>query len=142
MSTAAIVTGTDGSPSAAEAVRQAAVLSGASRLALHIVSARRPGPDPAAAARAILDAGRDAIAAPDLEIHLHAEPGSPADVLCAVATRVGADLIVVGNKGVDASFGRRFSISEQVERKAPCPVLVIDTRARWGRRPGTDAPVG
>ncbi len=38
---------------------------------------------------------------------------------------------MVGNKGEDASFALRRSISEQVQRKAPCPVLVVDTRAHW-----------
>jgi nucleotide-binding universal stress UspA family protein len=131
MSTAAIVTGTDGSDSASEAVRQAAELADSSGLPLHLVSAHASDVDPATRVRAILDAGRDALAGLAVEVHLHAVLGTPADALCAVATRVGAELIVVGNKGEDTSFGLRRSISEQVQRKAPCPVLVVDTRAYW-----------
>ena len=131
MSTAAIVTGTDGSNSASEAVRQAAELAGSSGVPLHLVSAHGPDVDPATRVWAILHVGREAIAGLAVEIHLHAVPGTPADALCAVAARIGAELIVVGNKGVDESFALRRSISEQVQRKAQCPVLVVDTRSYW-----------
>jgi len=139
MSTVAIVTGTDGSESAAEAVRQAAELAGSSGVPLHLVSAYPPGADPAAGVQAVLDAAREALTGLAVEIHLHAEPGGPAEALCAVAARVGAELIVVGNKGVDTSFGRRLSIAEQVQRKAPCPVLVVDTEAYWHAVPEPEA---
>src|SRR5215212_7856480 len=126
MSTVAIVTGTDGSESAAEAVRQAAELAGSSGVPLHLVSAYPPGADPAAGVQVILDAAREPLTGLAVEIHLHAEPGGPAEALCAVAARVGAELIVVGNKGVDTSFGRgQAAIAEQVRRLAPCPVLVV-----------------
>src|SRR5215213_4930847 len=141
MSTVAIVTGTDGSESAAEAVRQAAELAGSSGVPLHLVSAYPPGADPAAGVQAVLDAAREALTGLAVEIHLHAEPGGPAEALCAVAARVGAELIVVGNKGVDTSFGRRLSIAEQVQRKAPCPVLVVDTEAYWHAVPEPEAEV-
>src|SRR5215208_4504680 len=125
MSTVAIVTGTDGSESAAE-------LAGSSGVPLHLVSAYPPGADPAAGVQAVLDAAREALTGLAVEIHLHAEPGGPAEALCAVAARVGAELIVVGNKGIDARLGRfRPAIAEQVRRKAPCPVLVVDTEPYW-----------
>src|SRR5215218_506741 len=141
MSTVAIVTGTDGSESAAEAVRQAAELAGSSGVPLHLVSAYPPGADPAAGVQAVLDAAREPLTGLAVEIHLHAEPGGPAEALCAVAARVGAELIVVGNKGVDTSFGRRLSIAEQVQRKAPCPVLVVNTEAYWHAVPEPEAEV-
>ena len=51
---------------------------------------------------------------------------------CAVAARVGAELIVVGNRGVDARFSRlRPAIAERVRHHAPCAVLVVDTEAYW-----------
>ena len=56
---------------------------------------------------------------------------------------MGADLIVVGNKGVDSRLSRwRPAIAEQVRRDAPCNVLVVDTEPYWHpvsdveRRPG------
>jgi nucleotide-binding universal stress UspA family protein len=53
-----------------------------------------------------------------LDVEVHIEPGGPVRVLLAVAQAVGADLIVVGNRG---SVGRRLA------RRARCDVLVVDT---------------
>jgi nucleotide-binding universal stress UspA family protein len=43
------------------------------------------------------DGARAAIAGGDVPVHLHAEPADAAIAMCAVAERIGADLIVVGN---------------------------------------------
>ncbi|MET0683671.1 MAG: DHA2 family efflux MFS transporter permease subunit [Solirubrobacteraceae bacterium] len=127
-----MVTGTDGSASAGAAVRQAAELAAASGVPLHLVSGFPPGGTPGEAVTRTLEEARAALAGLDVEIHLHAEPGDPAEALCAVAERVGAELIVVGNKGIDARFGRlRPAIAEQVRRRATCPVLVVDTEPYW-----------
>jgi len=132
MSDGAIVTGTDGSESATAAARQAAELAASSGVALHVVSAYPAGHgEPRDAVRTILDSTRGALAGVDAAIHLHAEPGDPASAICAVAERVDAELIVVGNKGVDARLGRRAAIYEQVQRAAPCAVLVVDTEPYW-----------
>jgi EmrB/QacA subfamily drug resistance transporter len=133
MSVGAIVTGTDGSESATAAVRQAAELAASSGVALHIVSAFPPADgEPTAAVRAILDAAGQALADVDVPINLHAEPGEPAAAICAVAARIGADLIVVGNKGIDAHMrGQRPAIAELVRRDAPCNVLIVDTEPYW-----------
>src|SRR5215217_4152953 len=99
MSHGAIVTGTDGSDSATAAVRQAAELAASSGVALHVVSGYPAGHgEPRDAVRTILDSTRGALAGVDAAIHLHAEPGDPASAICAVAERVDAELIVVGNK--------------------------------------------
>ncbi len=130
MSHGAIVTGTDGSESATAAVRQAAELAGSSGVALHVVSAFPAGDgDPRDAVGAILETAREALGDVDVAIHLHAEPGEPAEAVCAVAARVGAGLIVVGNKGIDA--GLRPAIADEVRKRAPCNVLVVDTEAYW-----------
>jgi EmrB/QacA subfamily drug resistance transporter len=127
-----IVTGTDGSASAGAAVRQAAELAASSRVPLHLVSGVAPGASPGGAVTATLEAARAALADLEVEVHLHAEPGGPAEALNAVAARVGAELIVVGNKGIDARLGRlRPAIADQVRRSAPCPVLVVDTEPYW-----------
>jgi NTE family protein len=133
MSHGAIVTGTDGSDSASAAVRQAAELAASSGVALHLVSAYPPADgEPRDAVRAILDTARAALGDLDVAVQLHAEPGDAAGAICAVAARVRADLIVVGNKGVDARLSRwRPAIAEQVRRKAPCAVLVVDTEPYW-----------
>lgn len=54
------------------------------------------------------------------------EPGHAADVLCELAGKVDADLVVVGARGRGA--GTRFlmgSVSDRVTHHAPCPVLVV-----------------
>jgi nucleotide-binding universal stress UspA family protein len=141
MDAATIVTGTDGSESAAEAVRQAAGLAATAGAALHIVSAYAPGEAPAPAVMRTLEAARSALGELEVVVHLHAEPGDPAAAMSAVAARVGADLIVVGNKGIDARWRRlRPAVADQVERAAPCPVLVVDTERYWRAVGGTKEP--
>jgi nucleotide-binding universal stress UspA family protein len=54
-----------------------------------------------------------------------AREGDPADVLCAVAEEQGADVLIVGNKGMH----RRVlgSVPNSVSHKAPCSVLIVKT---------------
>ncbi len=48
-------------------------------------------------------------------------------MLCDLAAHLQADLIVVGNKGMQG--GRRFlgSVPNTVSHHAPCSVLIVDT---------------
>ena len=54
-----------------------------------------------------------------------AREGDPADVLCEIAAEHDADLIVVGNKGMQ----RRVlgSVPNSVSHKAPCSVIIVKT---------------
>ena len=54
-----------------------------------------------------------------------ARNGDPADVLCAIAADHEADVLVVGNKGME----RRIlgSVPNSVSHKAPCSVLIVKT---------------
>jgi len=54
-----------------------------------------------------------------------ARQGDPADVLCEIAEQHGADVIVVGNKGMH----RRVlgSVPNSVSHKAPCSVMIVKT---------------
>lgn len=54
-----------------------------------------------------------------------ARMGDPADVLCEIAAEHGAELLVVGNRGMD----RRIlgSVPNSVSHKAPCSVLIVKT---------------
>lgn len=54
-----------------------------------------------------------------------ARNGDPAEVLCDIAEAHGADVIVVGNKGMQ----RRIlgSVPNTVAHKAPCSVMVVKT---------------
>jgi nucleotide-binding universal stress UspA family protein len=60
-------------------------------------------------------------------VRLHARAGDPATAICDVAREVGADLIVVGNKGLAGSSRWSRSVPGSVTRDAPCSVLVLDT---------------
>lgn len=54
------------------------------------------------------------------------ELGKPADTLCDLASHLGADLVIVGSRGLGA--GQRLilgSVSDRVVHHAPCPVLVL-----------------
>ena len=53
------------------------------------------------------------------------DEGDPADVLVRLATECGADLLVIGNKGME----RRVlgSVPNTVTHKASCSVLVVKT---------------
>jgi nucleotide-binding universal stress UspA family protein len=60
-----------------------------------------------------------------LETTSEAREGDPADVLCDIAEQHGADLLVVGNKGMQ----RRVlgSVPNSVSHKAPCSVVIVKT---------------
>jgi nucleotide-binding universal stress UspA family protein len=60
-----------------------------------------------------------------LEATSEAREGDPADVLCEIAEEHGADLLVVGNKGMQ----RRVlgSVPNSVSHKSPCSVVIVKT---------------
>jgi nucleotide-binding universal stress UspA family protein len=144
---ASIVVGTDGSETAREAVRQAVELAGRVGAQLEIVSAYEPVPDAQSRAEAhpappdlqwavsprgevdvtLADAA-DVARAAGVEARTYARQGDPADAILDVAEERGADLIVVGNKGMTGA--RRFllgSVPNRVSHHAPCSVLIIRT---------------
>jgi nucleotide-binding universal stress UspA family protein len=59
--------------------------------------------------------------------HIHVLPGDPADVLVMVADEVKADLIVVGNKGMQGARRILGSVPNSVAHGACCSVLIADT---------------
>jgi nucleotide-binding universal stress UspA family protein len=149
-----IVVGTDGSAGASEAVLAAAELAATQPGAvLHIVTVQKPlspsavaagemaAAAPVAAERTweeeikselettLTRAADTAKRACDTRIETHARFGSPAEVLCDLATHLEADLIVVGNRGMQG--GRRFlgSVPNTVSHHAPCSVLIVDTQS-------------
>jgi nucleotide-binding universal stress UspA family protein len=144
---AAIVVGTDGSETAHEAVRQAVDLAARVGARLEIVSAYEPVPDarlraearqaprdlqwainPRGEIDATLAEAADAARAAGVPARTYARQGDPADAILDVAEERGADLIVVGNKGMAGA--RRFllgSVPNRVSHHAPCSVLIIRT---------------
>src|SRR5581483_2684811 len=59
------------------------------------------------------------------------ESGPPATAILACATRVGADLIVIGTHGA-SGFEHLVlgSVTEKVLRRATCPVMTVPPRVR------------
>lgn len=65
--------------------------------------------------------------------------GSPVDVVLDVVDEVGADLVVLGSRGIGGSPALLLgSTSSQVAQQSPCPVTIVpdpdrDDRDRGGR---------
>jgi nucleotide-binding universal stress UspA family protein len=142
-----IVVGTDGSETAKKAVAAAADLAGLVGAKLDIVSAYEPVSNqrlreearqapsdtqwtinPREDVEATLDDARESIGETGVAIETFAREGDPADAILDVAEERGADLIVVGNKGMTGA--KRFllgSVPNKVSHHAPCSVLIIRT---------------
>ena len=80
-----------------------------------------PSEEVDATLRAVEDQAKDR----GLKYASEARNGDPADVLCDIAEAHGADILVVGNKGMQ----RRIlgSVPNSVAHKAPCSVVVVKT---------------
>ena len=142
-----IIVGTDGSPTAQEAVRNAVAMCRGFGATLHLVSAahgkssatlRRESegaPDdiaysinPAEDVEAMLNEIAEDVRLHGVEVVCHAEIDvAPAAALLAVADQTNADLIVVGNRGM-SGLGRLLgSVPNAVSHNAKCSVAIIRT---------------
>src|SRR3954452_1512567 len=144
---ARIVVGTDGSETAKLAVREAAELAKKTGAPRDVVSASEPGPssrlreerlespadiehavNPHEDVTAILGEAENDVKDGGVEVRTFARQGEPADAILDVAEENGADLIVVGNKGMTGA--KRFllgSVPNKISHHAPCSVLIIRT---------------
>lgn len=142
-----IVVGTDGSETAGEAVRQAIELARTSSAKLDVVSAYEPVSGarlreereeipgdldhvvgPREDVNLALDGAVGAARTAGVEVTPHAREGDAADAILDVAEDTGADLIVVGNKGMTGA--KRFllgSVPNKVSHHAPCGVYIVRT---------------
>jgi nucleotide-binding universal stress UspA family protein len=142
-----IVVGTDGSQTAGEAVREAIELAKAVGASIDLVSAYEPVPsqrlreesrqapqdlqwsiNPREDVDATLRDAAERIEKAGVSVKTYAREGDPADAILDVAEERGADLIVVGNKGMTGA--KRFllgSVPNKVSHHAPCSVLIIRT---------------
>ena len=64
-----------------------------------------------------------------LEPFLHKEVGDAADVIIKKAAELGADLVVVGNRGMKGVRRVLGSVPNSVVHGADCSVAIIDTSA-------------
>jgi nucleotide-binding universal stress UspA family protein len=141
-----IVVGTDGSETAAMAVRAAAELASSIGARVHVVSAFQPlsgvkvrggasppeasqwGVGPRMAVDSLLEEAAGTIRPRGIEVECYARQGDPADVILDVAEEQHASLIVVGNKGMRSA--RRFllgSVPDKISHHASCSVLIVRT---------------
>jgi nucleotide-binding universal stress UspA family protein len=135
-----IVVGTDGSPTADIAVTRAAELTKLAGANLHVVSAYTPsaarvgadaaeefavGPD--FKVDAVLSGTLDRLRAEGVEVKPHSPKGDPADAIVEVAVQEGADLIVLGSRGMQGARRILGSVPNKVSHNAPCDVLIVQT---------------
>ncbi len=148
-----IVVGTDFSETATKAVEHAAGIAKAFKATLHLVTAFKPAMTTSIAAsslEAMAAGGADflqeadsaianeveakhadaaeAIGADGVSVKTHRLAGDPADSLIEVAESDGADLIVVGNRGMGGV--KRFvlgSVPNKISHHSPCSVLIVHT---------------
>jgi nucleotide-binding universal stress UspA family protein len=124
-----IVVGTDGSDSAARAVRHAGWLAGALGAELIVTHAfPEAREDTASRQRVGASVLRDACArVAEASPTSMLRTGEAAGSLVGLAREEGADLIVVGNRGMS---GRRImmgTVPGRVAQRAPCDVLIAHT---------------
>jgi nucleotide-binding universal stress UspA family protein len=135
-----IVVGADNSPTARRAIEAAAELAAMSQGTLHIVSAyhtKKLDDSNLPAEFRNLDTGGDlqallqelSFVARDkgIEPLLHAVEGDPVDAIISTADKLNADLIVVGNKGMQGARRVLGSVPNSVAHGANCSVAIIDT---------------
>ncbi len=139
-----VVVGTDGSDSSLRAVEKAASIAGANAK-LIVASAYLPHADDpraddvlkgesyqahgAAPIYAILQRARErAHSAGAKNVEERSVVGAPVDALVGLAEEVGADLLVVGNVGLNTIAGRLLgSVPANVSRRAKVDVLIVHT---------------
>ena len=75
--------------------------------------------------RTILERSEEELRGAGIECETRADDGDPAEVLVRLAAECGADLLVIGNKGIK----RRVlgSVPNTVTHNADCSVMVVKT---------------
>lgn len=141
-----VAVGTDGSESSFRAIDRAAVIAAGSQARLLLICAYRPEADTRDAERAL---GRDAAfhvlgstpAEETLEraeerarsggvtdVETVAVQGDPVDAVTATVRERSADLVVVGNRGLNSLTGRLLgSVPQGISRGAAGDVLIVHT---------------
>ena len=134
-----IAVGTDGSPTASKAVDVAVEMAQRFNAKVVLASAYRDpasrssgkvderefGWNPAAQLREILARTERELKGKGIDCATRTGSGNPAKALVKIAEECDADLLVIGNRGMD----RRVlgSVPNTVAHNAPCSVLVVKT---------------
>lgn len=111
----------DGTDTAAIALQRAIDVCDAEGGELHVVYAGSGDAADDVRAKAEAIAGERGCA-----MAFHAADGSPAETVLSLAKQAGADLIVVGNKGMEERHLIR-QVPEQIARGAECDLLIVRT---------------
>ncbi len=128
-----IVVGAHKSQTAQRAVAEAIELARALGAHVHLVSAypkdRGPIDGKDTPGRADAERSLDALVLSSgaAMFTTHALPGDPAKAILSVANEVGADLIVVGNKGMKGKGRFLGSVPNDIAHQAPCAVLIVSS---------------
>ena len=146
-----IVVGVDGSDTARAAMLKAADLAKLTGARVHLVTASVKGylaelvaiepmaagmtqalqaaeAEVASASKAMLERAAEEVGERGIDVETHVVDAAPADAIVDVAQNVGADLIVVGNKGMRGT--KRYvlgSVPNSVAHHAPCDVTIVST---------------
>jgi len=143
-----VLVGTDGSETSLRAVDKAAAIAAESNAKLIVASAyvsddsHAGGTDPdqlsgekyrtegnAPLYAMLREAGARARDAGAQDVEEMAVEGAPVDALVELADKVNADLIVVGDVGLNSVVGRLVgSVPRAVRRRAKTEVLVVETK--------------
>ena len=142
-----VIVGTDGSESSYRAVERAAVLAADASATLVVACAYVPA-DQRSVSQVADQMGEDAYqirgdnpaedivrgakdrahAAGATEIEVRTVKVAPVESLISLAEETGADLLVVGNKGLNSLTGRLLgSVPADAARRATCDVLIVHT---------------
>jgi nucleotide-binding universal stress UspA family protein len=142
-----IVVGTDGSTTATGAVSTAIALASSLGAHLHMVCVNNTSNVSTAIAasaglattfaevdeaarehtKQVLEEARGRALAQGVGVTVHGCMGNPAEVLCDVAAGEGADLIVVGNRGMRGVRRVLGSVPNHVAHHATCAVMIVPT---------------
>lgn len=138
--TGPIVVGVDGSPTAGKAAEKARDLALRLAVPLHVVSAHtqdeithiKSGSDQwvvtsAENALKIAENVARRLRTPGLEVHTASAHGKPSHTLIAYAERVGAQMLVVGNRGMRGVSRVLGSVANSVSHHATCDVYIVNT---------------
>jgi len=146
-----IVVGTDGSETATRAVARATELASETGAALHIVTAYKPTSvrklqaqraslpeefgwslSADSEAQNVLRHAAKHAALIGVKVKTHLATGRPAKVIIETAQDLGADIVVVGSKGIQRKIRR--SVPSGVSQGAERDVLIVDTTSAPGGR--------
>jgi nucleotide-binding universal stress UspA family protein len=139
-----IVVGTDGSETAKVAVSEAVRLAKCLGAGVHLVSGYKPlrgakiagapegaakvwAPLPDSNVEAVLSQAAAGARMQGIEVETHALEEEPADALIKIADKVGASMIVVGNRGMHGAKRVLGSVPNAVSHHARCNVLIVST---------------